>query len=102
LPDSVRQRASKFGRGNDERQNQQQLQRMGQVLRLAFSRPNTIALLHRHHKDAAVADLAGARAEARPFSTSRRNHSSCSTEVVSRSKASCSAARLVLSARPFN
>ena len=26
LPDSVRQRAGKLGRGNDERQNQQQLQ----------------------------------------------------------------------------
>ena len=31
LPDSVRQRARKLGRGNDERQNQQQLQWMGQV-----------------------------------------------------------------------
>jgi hypothetical protein len=30
LPDSVRQGASTLGRGNDQRQNQQQLQRMRQ------------------------------------------------------------------------
>lgn len=31
LPDSVRQRAGELGHGDDERQNQQQVQRMGQV-----------------------------------------------------------------------